>query len=150
MLDRNKEQVPPIVNTRVFPFTRERVFTAWSDPDILARWFGPKGFTNTIHLFTFRNGGPWKLTMHGPDGTDYHNENIFLEIIRPGKIVYRHLEPVHTFTSTVLFEENAGSTRLVLSMVFDQHQEYEKVKDFIQAANEENFDRLENVLQQLK
>lgn len=150
MQKENRQEVPAIISSRVFFYKREQVFSAWSDPQLLAQWFGPNGFTNTIHLFEFKNGGKWKLTMHGPDGTDYHNENCFTEIISPERIVFDHLEPIHTFTTTVVFEETGGHTRLVLSMVFDLLSEYEKVNEFIAVANQENFDRLETVLQQLK
>ncbi len=53
--------------------TPAQVFAAMRDPVRVARWWGPDGFTNTIHTFDFQPGGRWLLTMHGPDGTDYPN-----------------------------------------------------------------------------
>lgn len=142
--------VPAITISRIFNCKRERLFSAWSDPKLLAQWWGPNGFTNTIHAFEFKEGGKWKLTMHGPDGTDYYNENLFTEIIIPERIVFAHLEPIHTFTATAIFEEAGENSRLTYSMVFDLLSEYEKLKDFIAAANEENFDRIEKVLSHVK
>ncbi|MBL7738794.1 MAG: SRPBCC family protein [Chitinophagaceae bacterium] len=135
-----------IVSARIFHYPVEQIFKAWADPHLLAQWWGPKGFTSTFDEFDFTNGGLWKFTMHGPDGADYHNFNRFIEIFQPVKIVFDHLEPVHTFRATALFEKMDESTRLVFSMLFDSAGEYEKVKDFIAKANEENFDRLEAVL----
>ena len=66
-----------IVSTRTFAAPRERVFEAFSDPTQLARWWGPKGFTNTIHEFDLRPGGMWRLVMHAPNGADYANESRF-------------------------------------------------------------------------
>ena len=53
--------------------TPGQVYAALGDPARVARWWGPAGFTNTIHTFDFRPGGTWRLTMHGPDGKDYPN-----------------------------------------------------------------------------
>ena len=60
--------------------TPAQVFAAMSDPERVARWWGPDGFTNTIHRFDFRPGGTWLLTMHGPDGKDYPNESRFTRL----------------------------------------------------------------------
>jgi uncharacterized protein YndB with AHSA1/START domain len=117
-----------IVSTRVFDAPRELVFKVWSDPQHLANWWGPKGFSTTTSLFEFKPGGVWRFVMHGPDGTDYQNKITFVEIVEPQRIIYRHggdrgpedrdVEPVN-FQVTVTFErEGAGRTRLHMRMVF--------------------------------
>src|SRR4051794_12623895 len=80
-----------IVATRVFDAPRELVFKAWTDPEHLAQWWGPTGFTNTFHEFDLRPGGVWRFVMHGPDGVDYKNENVFVEIVKPERIVFDHV-----------------------------------------------------------
>lgn len=142
--------IPEIISARFFNYSPEIVFRAWSNPDLLKQWWGPKGFTNTFHGFEFKTGGRWKFTMHSPDGTDYHNENRFMEIRIPEKIIFEHIEPVHTFKATIDFEEVGDTTRVAFSMLFTSADEFEKVKDFIAVANEENFDRLETVLKTIK
>ena len=72
-----------IVSARVFDAPRELVWKAWVDPKHVAQWWGPKGFTNTIHEMDVRPGGVWRFAMHGPDGTDYKNEIVFIEVVRP-------------------------------------------------------------------
>ena len=57
-----------IVTSRVINAPRHLVFRAWTDPVSPARWWGPKGFTNTFHEFDLRPGGVWRFVMHGPDG----------------------------------------------------------------------------------
>ncbi|HEX6774746.1 MAG TPA: SRPBCC domain-containing protein [Methylomirabilota bacterium] len=65
-----------IVTTRVLAWPRERVVRAWTDPDHLARWWGPKGFTNTFQEFDLRPGGRGQFVMHGPNGADYPNQSV--------------------------------------------------------------------------
>lgn len=134
------------VATRVFDVPRERLFRAWTDPDQLARWWGPKGFTNTFQEFDPRPGGSWRFVMRGPNGVEHPNENVFVEIAEPERLVLHHLGPVHEFVATFTFEDLGGTTRLVWRMVFESAEEYEKVKSFVPTANEQNLDRLEAVL----
>ncbi|MEI9810777.1 MAG: SRPBCC domain-containing protein [Bacteroidota bacterium] len=71
----------------------ELVWEVWTNPEHIANWWGPKGFTNTIHIMDVAEGGEWRLTMHGPDGKNYPNKSIFLEIVQDKKIVFRHFNP---------------------------------------------------------
>ena len=133
-----------IVNRRIFAATRETVFEAFSNPEHLACWWGPNGFTNTFTQFDFRPGGAWQFVIHGPNGEDYANESEFVEIIRPEKIVLVHLRPMHRYVMTVTFGgRDPEKTVLTWQMVFDPAAENAKLKHFIFDANEQNFDRLE-------
>jgi uncharacterized protein YndB with AHSA1/START domain len=60
------------VTTRVFDAPRELVFRAWTNPKHESQWWGPNGFTNTIHEMDVRPGSVWRFVMHGPDGVDYN------------------------------------------------------------------------------
>jgi uncharacterized protein YndB with AHSA1/START domain len=75
---------------RDFAYPVMDIYAAFAQPEVLARWWGPQGFTNTFHLFEFKKDGQWKFTMHGPDGHDYLNESYFSELIPGQKIVIRH------------------------------------------------------------
>jgi uncharacterized protein YndB with AHSA1/START domain len=131
-----------IVSTRAFDAPRELVFTAWSDPAHLAKWWGPKGFTNTFQEFDLRPGGVWRFVMHGPDGVDYKNESVFIEIVKPERIVFQHVSGPR-FQVTATFASEADKTRVTFEMLFETAAECEKVKVFAVDANEQNFDRLE-------
>ena len=137
-----------IISTRDFAAPRETLFAVFADPAELAQWWGPNGFTNTITQFDFRSGGAWRFTMHGPDGSDYPNAKDFIEVEKPGRIVFQHLDPKHRFTMTMTFDSlaGAGGTRLTWRMLFDPNDENERIKGFIVDANEQNFDRLETYL----
>lgn len=138
-----------IVNQRLLDAPREKVFRAFSDPALLATWWGPNGFTNTIHEFDLRPGGNWRLTMHGPNGADYENESVFREVVAPERIVFTHLEPVHRFDMTIEFKESNGNTALTWRMHFDSVEECAKVRTFIEATNEQNLDRLAKCLSKI-
>ncbi|MBS1212563.1 MAG: polyketide cyclase [Proteobacteria bacterium] len=131
-----------IRSSRVFDASRERLFEAWSDPEHLASWWGPKDFTNTFQEFDLRPGGIWRFVMHGPDGTDYPNESIFVEVVDPERIVFRHIS-APSFQMTAIFTEQCGKTRLEWRMLFDTAVECEKFRRVCVPGNEQNFDRLE-------
>lgn len=131
-----------IVTTRVFNTPRELVFKAWTDPKHLAQWWGPRGFTNTFHEFDLRPGGLWRFVMHGPDGTDYQNKSLFVEVVKPERIAFDHVSGPQ-FQVTATFAEQAGKTRLTFRMLFKSAAECDKVKVFAVEGNEQNFDRLE-------
>lgn len=138
-----------IVSSRMFNVSKELLFSAWSKPEHLKNWWGPKGFTNTFHEFDFREGGKWDFTMHGPDKGNYHNECEFIKIQQPDLIAWkRHSKPL--FHVVFTFEEvSAHQTKLVFKMIFDTAAECAKLKGFVPEKNEENFDRLENELQRM-
>ncbi|MVF22323.1 polyketide cyclase [Methylocaldum sp. BRCS4] len=137
-----------IVSSRVFDAPRERLLKAWRDPAQLAAWWGPKGFTNTFHEFDLRPGGVWRFVMHGPDGVDYPNESVFLEVVEPERIVFQHVSGPR-FQMTVTFTEEAGGTRLEWRMLFESAAECDKVRAVCVEANEQNFDRLQAQLAKL-
>lgn len=134
--------VAEVVSTRLFATSRERLFEAFSDPKQLAKWWGPNGFTNTMEEFDLRPGGAWRLTMRAPNGTEYHNESEFVEVVRPRLIVFDHLRPVHRFLMTMTYDTEGSGTRLTWRMR-SETDEGENMRGFLAAANEENFDRLE-------
>jgi len=139
-----------IISTRVFDFPREQVFKAWAEPEYLAQWWGPNGFTNTFQQFDFRAGGDWVFTMHSPDGANYDNKNIFDQIIIPELIVFDHVEPQqHLFTGTYKFEHLHGKTKVTFTMAHRTAEETENLRPFIEPANEQNFDRLQTVLESM-
>jgi uncharacterized protein YndB with AHSA1/START domain len=139
-----------IVSSRVINAPQQKVFEAFRNPDILARWWGPEGFTNTFQTFDFRPGGTWEFIMHGPDGTDYPNKCVFAEIVVPERVVFDHVVPP-VFRMTVTFEKAGQSdkTRVGFRMLFESADICKQLKGICIPANEQNFDRLEAVLASL-
>jgi uncharacterized protein YndB with AHSA1/START domain len=117
-MDASSESNREIVSTRVFDAPRELVFRMWTEPEHIKRWWGPRGFTNTIHTMDVRPGGEWNFVMHGPDGTDYNNRIIYREIDRPSRMTYSHVSgPL--FEATVTFDEVGAKTEVTVRMVFE-------------------------------
>lgn len=137
-----------IISRRKLAATREQIFNAIADPQQLALWWGPAGFMNEFHRFDFRAGGDWKFTMIGPDGAKYENESRFIEI-SPSRIVFEHFG-AHHFVMTMTLEETAGKTTLTWTQLHDTPAEREAMMQFVPAANEQNFDRLQAHLDRKK
>ena len=124
----------------------EKVFRAWTEPQYLSRWWGPAGFTNTFHEHDLKVGGTWKFTMHGPEKGHYKNECVFIKIVPPTMIAWNRIsDPL--FQVAASFEPlKDNNTRITFRMLFDSPELCGKIRPFATEKNEENFDRLEEVL----
>jgi len=138
-----------ILSSRIFSAPRSKVFAAWSNPAHLANWWGPKGFTNSFHEFDFTPGGYWRFVMHGPDGTDYPNESQFV-VIEPNQKIVVHHQSQPRFHITATFSDVGENTLLDFRMTFDSAETRAKIEKIVVPANEENFDRLEVELTNMK
>lgn len=136
--------------TRVYDAPVEDVWNAWTDPDQVAQWWGPRGFTLTTHHKDFRVGGTWKYTMHGPDGVDYPNVTPYLVIEKYSKLVYDHggsEDRPPLFRVTVLFSETDGKTTMQMTMTLPTPEALIEIRKFIKkAGGEATWDRLAEYL----
>ena len=111
-----------IVISRVLDAPRKLAWQALSDPQHLVHWWGPRGFTTTIERLDFRAGGVWKLIMHGPDGANYPNKSVYMEIVPHERVVYAHGggraggTGVHFVATWTLEALEAGRTRLTVRL----------------------------------
>ena len=134
--------------SRLFNAPVELVWEVWTNPDHIKNWWGPNGFTNTIHLMDIKKGGEWNLTMHGPDGTDFKNKSIFKEIVPLKKIVYEHITGPK-FLASVEFESQGDKTFIKWNMLFETKEEFiQTVKTFkADEGLKQNVDKLTHYLQ---
>lgn len=84
----NKTLDTEIVLSRTFNAPRALVWKAWTDPQHIMQWWGPKGFNNSSCASDLRVGGTFHLNMCGPDGNTYPCKGIFREIVEPERLVY--------------------------------------------------------------
>ena len=130
---------------RVLPASPREVFAAFEQPELLARWWGPKDFTNTFELFEFKPGGRWVFVMHGPNGIDHPNESVFREIQPAAKLVIEHIvQP--WFMLTVTLTARGDQTDLVWVGEFESPEVAAKLRPLCEPANEQNLDRLQALL----
>jgi len=120
-----------MVGTRLVAAPRDLVWSVWTDPKHLGKWWGPDGFRTTTSAFEFKPGGVWRFVMHGPDGRDYDNRITFDEIGKPEWLRYHHgggddVEPVQ-FRTTVTFDDLGGRTRVMLRGEFPSAEERARV-----------------------
>ena len=126
--------------SREIPATVDEVFAAFSDPERLARWWGPAGFTNTFHVCEFKTGGRWVYTMHSPNGGNPENESVF-ELVEPSKIVIRHIsQPLYRLSIGI--KPTTGGTVVSWSQAFDDEDVARRIAKIVEPANEQNLDKL--------
>ena len=129
-------------HSRDIPATPAQVFAAISNPERLARWWGPNGFTNTFTAFDFKTGGKWSLVMHGPDGANYPNDNVFGEIIPNQKVVVEHpMQPV--FRLTIELAPSSTGTLVTWAQTFQSDDVARQIEHIVVPANDENLQRLQ-------
>jgi uncharacterized protein YndB with AHSA1/START domain len=110
-----------LVVTRIIDAPRELVFKAWTQPEHIARWWGPQGFT-TIHCeMDVRVGGAYRFGMRSPQGTQRWKRGVYREIVKPERIVFTFAwenpgndVPHNELLTTVTFDEEGSRTRVTL------------------------------------
>jgi uncharacterized protein YndB with AHSA1/START domain len=136
---------------RVYDAPVKMVWDAWTEPDQVAQWWGPRGFTITSHSKDIRTGGHWHYTMHGPDGVDWVNKTQYLEVEKYAKMVYDHGgndEQKPMFRVTVLFKEVGGKTHMDMTMAHPTPEAADQSRQVIKkASGNSTWDRLAEYLE---
>ena len=102
--------------TRFFDAPRELVFKAWTDPEQVAQWYGPEGFSEVFLEMDVRPGGAWRKCMRSPEGTDYWRRGIYREIVEPERLVFTYVSddpqgiPGHETLVTITFADRGAKT----------------------------------------
>jgi uncharacterized protein YndB with AHSA1/START domain len=140
-----------LIITRKLNAPIELVWEVWTKPEHIANWWGPNGFTNTIHTMNVKPGGEWDLVMHGPDGTDYKNKSVFHEVVPFKKIVYDHVSGPK-FRATINFEEQGEQTLITWHMLFESAEQFIQVVKTYKADEglKQNIEKLDAYLAKLK
>lgn len=105
--------IPTIIITREFDAPRELVFRAYTDPDLLVRWLGPRDLALTIDRYEVRNGGTWRYVNTDAEGNTYGFHGIFHGDPSPDAIVQTFEfegAPGHVCLQTETLAERGGKT----------------------------------------
>jgi uncharacterized protein YndB with AHSA1/START domain len=124
-----------IVVARILDAPRHLVFQAWTEPDRVACWLGPPGFTVAHCTMDVRPGGAFRLCLRSPAGAEYWRQGVYREVVAPERLVYTFAwadamgKPHYETVVTVTFAEHGDKTELTLHQsVFksvaarDEHQ----------------------------
>jgi uncharacterized protein YndB with AHSA1/START domain len=137
------------VIAREFDAPRERVFQAWTDAQQVARWWGPRGFTNPVCDWDARPGQPIRVVMRAPNGTDFPMGGEFRECAPPERLVFTSgaLDEagnmLFEFHHTVLFAERSGKTAVtIISSVMKATAEANKYIGGFEAGMAQSLERL--------
>jgi uncharacterized protein YndB with AHSA1/START domain len=151
-----------LVITRVFDAPRELVFKAWTEPERLMRWWGPKGFTTPFCTMDVRPGGVFHHCMRSPEGRDFWSKGVYRDVVAPERIVFTDsfsdeegnlVSPTYYGMSpdwptetlvTVTFAEQEGKTTLILRATVGSAPASERHQ--AQQGWTESFDRLADYL----
>lgn len=107
-----------LILTRIIDAPREKIFQAWTDPELLKQWFAPLPWTTPHAETDVRPGGMSLIVMRGPDGKDFPNSGVYLEVIENERLVFtdaytKAWEPSEKPFMTVIltFENQNGKTK---------------------------------------
>lgn len=109
-----------LVTTRVLDAPPETVYNAWTDPTQMARWWGPKNFTNPVCELDVRPGGAWRIVMRAPDGMEYICAGVYSEVVKAERLVFSNNafdhqgKPLLEGITSVTFEAQGAKTKLTL------------------------------------
>lgn len=138
-----------IVLTRVFDAPRHLVFDAFSKPELLKRWFGPRGWSLVVCEVDLRVGGGFRFVLRGPDGKEMGMRGVYREIVPPERSV--HMESFDDYPGesqvTAVFVEEGGKTTMAATVLYPSREVRDAV---IQSGMEhgaaESYDRLAELL----
>lgn len=121
-----------LVMSRVFDAPRDLVWTALTEPKHVVRWYGGHGFENPVCEMDVRPGGRWRHVMRTPDGAEHAMEFVFVEVVKPEKLVWQHADHGKgstgghpTSVMTVTLEEAGRQTKWTLVARFSSTAERE-------------------------
>lgn len=138
-----------IVLTRIFDAPRNLVFDALTKPELLKRWFGPRGFSLVVCDVDLNVGGKWRFVLRKPDGADVGMYGVYREITPPDRMVHTEAfdeYPGASVVTTVLVEDH-GKTTLTATLVFPSQEIRDAVIETgMEHGAAESYDRMAELL----
>ncbi|MGZ3667371.1 MAG: SRPBCC family protein [Ktedonobacterales bacterium] len=145
--------MPKILITREFAAPRELVYRAYTDPELLVQWLGPRRLTMAIDRFDVRDGGMWRYTHRDADGNVYGFHGVFHGMPSPDGIVQTFEfegAPGHVSLESVNFEERDGKTLVRQDAVFQSVEDRDAaIESGMETGINEGMERLDELLARL-
>lgn len=142
-----------IVITREFAAPRALLFRAYTDPELIVQWLGPRALTTTVDHHDARDGGAWRFIHRDADGNEYAFHGVYHGTPSPDGIV-RTFEfegmPGHVSLETATFEERGGKTLVRLNSIFQSVEDRDgMVQSGMEQGVNEGMERLDELLARL-
>jgi uncharacterized protein YndB with AHSA1/START domain len=135
---------------RVFDAPRDRVFAAYTDPDLVPEWYGPHGTTTVVDVMDVRPGGQWRFVIRDPDGTEHGFRGTYREVTPPERIVQSwewEGMPGHVSIESATFEDLGDRTRVKTVTQFHTPEERDgMLASGMEKGMNETFARLDALL----
>src|SRR6266566_3204358 len=142
-----------VVMTRVFDAPRRLVFDAFSKPELLKRWFGPRGWSLVVCEVDLKVGGGFRFVLRGPDGEEMGMRGVYREIVPPERSVHMESFDDHPGESqvTAVFVEKGGKTTLTATVLYPSQEIRDAViKSGMEHGAAESYDKLAELLPSLQ
>jgi uncharacterized protein YndB with AHSA1/START domain len=140
--------------TTVIDAPRELVFRCYTDPELFARWWGPRRLKNKILKYDSRSGGEWHVIQVDADGTEYGFRGVNHDVVAPERIcqTFEFLGvPGHVALQTATFEALGNKTRISAHLVFESVMDRDgMVASGMKSGADESMERLLELLEELK
>lgn len=142
--------IPQCLIVREVAAPRELVFRAYTDPELLVQWLGPRVVTTTVEQFDARHGGAWRYVSRDADGNEYGFRGVFHGAPSPDGIVQTFEfegAPGHVCLETATFEERDGRTTIRQNSVFQSVADRDAmIASGMEVGVNEGFERLDELL----
>ena len=140
-----------VLMTRVFNAPRQLVWDAFSKPELMQRWFGPRGYSLPVCEMDVRPGGKFRFVLRGPDGREMVMRGTYREIAPPERSV--HMESYDDFpgesTVTAVFTESGGKTTMTATVEYPSQMVRDNVVPHMEHGAAESYDKLAELLVEL-
>jgi uncharacterized protein YndB with AHSA1/START domain len=139
-----------IIITSIIDAPRDLVFKAYTDPNAIPQWWGPRDLTTVVDQMEVRPGGVWRFVHRDAGGNEYGFHGVYHDVVSPERIISTfEFEgmPGHVLLSTMIFEEQDGKTKLTDASVFQSVEDRDgMLQSGMEGGASESMDRLEELL----
>jgi uncharacterized protein YndB with AHSA1/START domain len=140
-----------IVMTRVFDAPRELVFKAYTDPQAIEQWWGPRAYTTIVDKLDVRPGGKWRFINRNSEGVEFAFNGEYREVVPPERLVCTfEFEgmPGHVMIATAIFDDLDGKTMLTSTSLFSSVEDRDgMLESGMESGARDSWDRLAEYLQ---
>ncbi len=138
---------------RVFDATREQVFAAFTDPELIPEWWGPRDTTTVVDRMDVEPGGSWRFVVRNADGSETAFRGTYREISPPERIVqtfeWEGL-PGHVSVESATFEDLGERTKVTTTSLFHTTEERDgMLASGMERGLNETYARLDELLARL-